>query len=413
MTLNGLVGLPFSINSTNLVNATGSILTFQISGNFTNYCPIIANFTQILMNINYTGQVVGNASSSNIQLQPGSNSFTFTAQLNGTNSQLVNAFILNTTFPLLVSAALKIGASDPPSLYLTLFTRNITINGMAGIPFIINTINLTNANSSSLTLQINGNFTNPCLITANFSQVMLNCSYQGQWIGNATIQNFQLQPGTNQFVIQAILNGSNSQLINNFIQNATLTFQINATLQINLNDPVSAWIPLFTKNITINGFNGLNPNIQSINLTNATTAQLILSVQANFFNPTSLTTNLSRIWVDILYLNQYMGNASASNITMIPGTNQIQLNATFGGNMTAINNFISNYLSNITIQLQLQVNVTILGININTTNWYQFPSLSQPLISVVVTVILSRQVILHFPIMLISKLPLIIRWDLQ
>jgi hypothetical protein len=388
MTINGLGGLPFSINSTNFVNATGSMLTFQIKGSFMNSCPIIANFTQIYLNITYNGQIIGNASSGlNVNLQPGLNSFTFTAQLNGSSGQLINNFIMNSSLTFLIAAFLQIGASDPPSAYLSLFARNVTLSGMGGIPFAITSINLLNATNSLLTLQINGNFTNACSLNANFSRVFLNFTYGGQWIGNATIQNFSLSPGVNPFTIQAVLNGSNSQLINNFIQNASLNLLLNATMQINWNDPMSSWIPLFSRNITLAGFNGLNPTIQSFSLLNATATQLLLSIQASVINPTTLTSNISRIWVDIWYQGQYLGNASITNTTIIPGTNQMNINATFGGNSSAISQFLGDYISNVSTPLQLQMNITILGININSSMQYQFPVLTHQLVSLAVTII--------------------------
>ncbi|MGQ4873305.1 MAG: hypothetical protein ACP6IY_04445 [Promethearchaeia archaeon] len=370
----------------NLVNASGKGLEFKIDTKLNNPTDLQVNFSLLLVNITYKNEVIGNASVKDLNLIAGMNYITLKIYLNGTQNGLTNDFLFQKYVNFTLDCYMRV---NPGNELKKVFTKNVSIAAFEGLAPSIDVFQLKNVTGDILNSITKTKFNNPTNLYANFTLILVNITYKGKVIGNASKTNVNIKPGENIIDFLTKLNVSINGLLDDFVQNKTLNFTLDVYMKLDKNGDL---VRIFQRNISINGMNGLNPIINDINIINATKNTLLLKINATIDNPSQLTANISKIWIDIYYNKNgkqyYVGNATLENYTLILGTNYMLINATFGGNKTAIEEILSNYIEGKTTNFTLKVNITLSfekggnNYTVNTTILFEFHGTTVKLVDV-------------------------------
>ena len=200
-------------------------------------------------------------------------------------------------------------------------------------------------------------------VAVSFKIHNISITFDDAILGNVSLSKNEFTTADTAYQTTITINITNSglylKLTEDFINETSLILGISGTVEFT---GALSGLPSqpFSKEISITGLDKLSPTIQAINFENATENTLELEIIANLNNPSQLTANLSQVWVDIYYdTSYYVGNASATNVAFVSGTNQINLNATFGGSKTILSEILSNYIKGVNSSLTLIANITI------------------------------------------------------
>jgi len=199
-------------------------------------------------------------------------------------------------------------------------------------------------------------------IAVSFRLHNISITYDNAILGNVSLSKNEYTTADTVYQTTVTINITNSglylKLTEDFINETSLNLGVSGTVEFT---GALSSLPSqsFSKEISINGLDQLSPTIQAINFENATEDTLELEIIANLNNPSQLTANLSHVWIDIYYSSSYVGNASATNVAFVSGTNQINLDAEFGGSKTVLSEILSNYIKGVNSSLTLTTNITI------------------------------------------------------
>ncbi|MHA1338255.1 MAG: hypothetical protein ACTSPW_21370, partial [Promethearchaeota archaeon] len=248
----------------NLVNASGKGLEFKIDTKLNNPTDLQVNFSLLLVNITYKNEVIGNASVKDLNLTTGMNYITLKTYLNGTQNGLTNDFLFQKYVNFTLDCYMRV---NPGNELKKAFTKNVSIAAFEGLAPSIDVFQLKNVTGDILNSITKTKFNNPTNLYANFTLILVNITYKGKVIGNASKTNVNIKPGENIIDFLTKLNVSINGLLDDFVQNKTLNFTLDVYMKLDKNGDL---VRIFQRNISINGMNGLNPIINDINIINAT-----------------------------------------------------------------------------------------------------------------------------------------------
>ena len=224
-------------------------------------------------------------------------------------------------------------------------------------------IELLNLSDDQMIADVEFEVTTTSPIAVSFKIHNISMTYDDTILGNVSLSKNEFTTADTIYQTTITINITNSglylKLTEDFINETSLNLGVSGTVEFT---GALSGLPShpFSKEISITGLDKLSPTIQAINFENATEDTLDLEIIANLNNPSQLIANLSEIWVDIYYNSSYyVGNASATNVAFVSGTNQISLNATFGGSKTILSEILSNYIKGVNSSLTLDANITI------------------------------------------------------
>ncbi|KAJ6246799.1 hypothetical protein M0813_02052 [Anaeramoeba flamelloides] len=408
--INGFNGFSCQIDSTRLISASSTSLNFEIIVEFNNPTNLKATFSQIIIDVLFENQNIGQAIKKNITLAKQMNKVTFTAALDCTDNDIVQQFILKPAVNLDLVASALISPNAPCSQALNIFNFTLTLDAMNGLPFALNEIKFINATETDLYIEIDASFNNPTSLNALFEQIAIDINYQNKFVGRAVKKNFALNFGENSLKVIAQLNGGGTSLINDFI----LKSGVNLTLIGNIyprpngfltnkkkrmmmmNNPYSRGsgddinnesdytnddydngdadfgdqedqaiftknkpIKFFTTTIFIKSFNGLSPQIINFTIHNANETNLDLLIATTFVNPSSITINLSNIRFGLYVKNQFIGVATKDKMSIDEGKNNFNIIAHLGKQSNELNEFLGSFLAGNDSIIDLRMNVTV------------------------------------------------------
>ena len=223
-------------------------------------------------------------------------------------------------------------------------------------------IELLSLSDDQMIAEVEFEVTTTSPIAVSFRLHNISMTYDNVILGNVSMSKNEYTTADTIYQTTITINITNSglylKLTEDFINETSLNLGVSGTVEFT-GELSSLPSHPFSKEISINGLDKLSPTIQAINFENATEDTLELEIIANLNNPSQLTANLSQIWVDVYYDSSYIGNASATNVAFVSGTNQINLNAEFGGSKSVISEVLSNYIKGVNSSLTLIANITI------------------------------------------------------
>lgn len=227
----------------------------------------------------------------------------------------------------------------------------------------ISSVQILSADDSGMNLSIQGIIDNPSSLSANMDDLNLSVNYNSVEIGTTQIQAMSLSAGNNsidQQVFMTITDQSEfSIFLNDFVKSATVTLSVNGTAsisasKINLTKDIS-------KNVTIDGFGGLQYQLLNVSLNSASSNSLSMTTQVEIENPTLLNAIVSSPLINLTYQQSWIGNFTLSTTDITTGENTIDAVITISGdqNVTAVDNFLSAYISGENVPLSLSGDMSL------------------------------------------------------
>lgn len=241
------------------------------------------------------------------------------------------------------------------------FSTEAILSGLNGLPFTIESMDLVDIKNDELLVSIDAKVNNTSFIEATFGALHIDISYEEQIVGQIKEENITFVSGLNLFTLTANLNGTNNQLIENFINNDTLDLNLDGAIQFREDDPKEDYLTIFTQNFLLTGLGALNPSIISMELVNTLENTLIMEVNVSLDNPSDLEFQLSEVLIGILYQGELIGNAMDSNLTLMKGKNTFTQIATLSGNTPLLSELLTEYISGENITLSLNFSAILMG----------------------------------------------------
>ena len=192
------------------------------------------------LSIKFTGNEFGNVSLSISVFNTSSSNQKTNVTINITNHVIYNLLISNFIQSPKISLTITGNVRFKGAL-ATLgpipFSKDFDLDGLNGLTPIINSFDLINSTNNNLLLKINSTINNPSQLLVNLSKVFLDVIDANQVIGNGTINNFNLDQGKNQVMINVTLGGNKtavSNFLSRYIQGETIPLKLNASMSLKL-----------------------------------------------------------------------------------------------------------------------------------------------------------------------------------
>ncbi|MBD3193283.1 MAG: hypothetical protein GF308_21795 [Candidatus Heimdallarchaeota archaeon] len=322
------------------------------------------SFRIINIGVFYNADLMGNGTASQVEFSTKETihqtDFTLTVLDQSLYDSLLEDFIMSDLVTLDIAVDIEfLGAlSNLPSQSVT---TEAILSGLNGLPFSIESLNISDIKDDELSVEIEANVNNTGTIEATFAALQVDINFKDQKVGKITEKNVTFVQGLNQFIFIASLNATNNQLIEDFIENETLDLVLDGAIQLKESDSEEDYIPIFTRNFELAGLDGLDPSIISMDLMNTMQNTLIMAVNTSLDNPSNLDFTLSELNIDISYQGEWIGDAAGSNLTLIKGQNTFILTATLSGNETLLSELLTQYLAGDNITLSFNVSTILMG----------------------------------------------------
>eukprot|EP01155_Anaeramoeba_flamelloides_P025118 Anaeramoba_flamelloidesa812380_76.p1 GENE.a812380_76~~a812380_76.p1 ORF type:complete len:878 (-),score=239.52 a812380_76:14-2647(-) len=317
VSLDGLDGLIFSLSAFPVLSIHCQSVNFIIEANITNPSQLTATFAKLQIDIYFEGKQIGVASQSNVQFDYGLNRINFTIDVDTNQSSILFAKFLNQ--PSVTFQLIGLIFSQESKKGIPVYKNNLTIGAMDGLKYEIIEMSLQTINKDEIIVNGVVNFTNKSPIEAVFSEFDLNLYQNSSWVGKGISNDFKLQKGFNKVNFPIVLSIKGTSLLNDFMTKKQINFNVFGSVCQNK--------PVFNYEISVDGFNGFNYQIDSTRLISASSKSFNFEIVVEFNNPTNLKATFSEIIIDVLFENQNIGQAIKNNVTLTKKMNKVKFGA--------------------------------------------------------------------------------------
>ena len=322
--------------------------------------PVDATFRLANVSLLYDGALLGNVVLSENEFSTTDTSIsteiTVTITDDTAYDQLITDYVMTTSLNLTFNGNIEfLGALA--ALPAQVLSKEITLTGMNGLPLTVNSIELAGIEGDVLEFVFEGSLSNPSSLEVNVSSLVVDFYLRSTWIGNATKENLFLEAGANTITLAVFINGSDNSLLDEYINNETLNLEFNVSAQVG--GLGMGYFQVLSENFAFAGLNGLNPVMESFALTGTTANELLLNITASIANPSQLAINMTEVWVDIIFEGDIVGNASVDNFLLAFGNNFMELEGRLGGNDTAMEKILGNYINRMDTDFQVNISLNV------------------------------------------------------
>ncbi len=254
----------------------------------------------------------------------------------------------------------------------------------------ITDVSIQELNDSNMSIYVGFKISTNKNITATFAPENMILNYKAFKLGNIQFMENELRTEAylTTLVLVSITNETlYTEMISNFVDNEKMNLTVKGDIKF-LEELSVLPLQQVEKEIEIAGLGGLKPSVKDFKLLESGPGMLKFNTTVRFNNPSNINCTLTPLWVDIKYNNQLVGNASRASYNLINGENIVVMNATFGGNNSALEQIIGNYVMGSNTSFQLLLNTTVSvgstskSISILTTSAVELEGVSEPIISV-------------------------------
>jgi len=199
---------------------------------------------------------------------------------------------------------------------------------------------------------------NPLNATLNVNNFVMQVYYTatGELLGNISIDELTLAPGSNDISTVAKLSPENvnlvSTIVDDYLDGKNITLTLKGISTGHEETIVSAVIAGMEFNVTLPGVTPLDIVIISMEIINVTSTNVTMSVEISINNPTASPVSMDKIVFSVNYTNQHLGNITVNPLTVDPGRHIYDFNITFVPASTALlKQLITDYVNNKTIEV--------------------------------------------------------------
>lgn len=296
--------------------------------------------------------------------------------------------LMNKTVKIVIEMLIVIGITVP-SIYLGVnwFVQQQIKN----TSITVTSVEILDLSDNEMQMRVGFNLSGVEIEDVGFEVNDLTIKYKGTEFGNVSLSKNTFTGTAGLYTTDATVKISNSTayngIITDFINSDVLNFTINGLIAFTGGLSSLPDQPI-EKSLAMDGLNGLIPEIQDFELLEATGTTLTFNLTAKFTNPTIMNCSLSNVWIDLLHNGTNVGNASTTSYQMKGGINLLSLNTTLGGNNTALEQILGNFIMGKNQSITLKVNTEVKIANatakfvINTTSSVLFKGINVPLVTV-------------------------------
>lgn len=328
--------------------------------NITNPSTITGILKALYLDVLYEDQLLGTVNFTDIPLEQGSNvvdaNATFIPENTDALTDFAAQYISGQTVVLTVKGS---PTGNTLSSLLSGWSQEIELRSDQGINFKVTSIGLINSTSNSVFLHFDFQIVNPTDAKIELSNLIFNVTLldTGDYLGNITIPELQLDTGLNNISIDTEFFPSNTSLVadivNDYLEGTELHFVIT---NMNTNDTLIGKILAGIKiNATLPGANPLDIFIVSITIKDIISENVTMAVNVSITNPSASTVHMENVTFETYYKDEFLGNITLVSLDVAPGTHLYTVDVVFTpSNQTLLKLLATEYVNGVPINLTIK-----------------------------------------------------------
>ncbi|MGQ4915594.1 MAG: DUF3712 domain-containing protein [Candidatus Asgardarchaeia archaeon] len=320
---------------------------------------ISGNITGLKLDVLYENQVLGTVSIPSFYITHGENDIAVDTTFTPTNTAVITEIASQLLNGKNITVTVR-GSESGNTLSVLLhgWYQDVTISSTSSFELHVTRIGLLNSTSDSVYLEFGLQIENPLNATLNVNNFVMQVYYTatGELLGNLTIDELTLAPGSNDISTVAKLSPENvnlvSTIVDDYLDGKNITLTLKGISTGHEETIVSAVIAGMEFNVTLPGVTPLDIVIISMEIINVTSTNVTMSVEISINNPTASPVSMDKIVFSVNYTNQHLGNITVNPLTVDPGRHIYDFNITFVPASTALlKQLITDYVNNKTIEV--------------------------------------------------------------
>jgi len=358
----GMGGLAGSqITGLQLLNATEDTLAFRVNATLANPTKISATLSGVSADLFYKGSLLGNITVGDVNLQPGGVPVEAEGILNPDNltavQEMVTIFVSGQPCNLdlnLTADSIIPGLVEDVTLKTTLQTE---LPGLVDVEAYLNEMELISVADNSATMELNISIWNPSPVTGWLPELLFDLSYQGTVVGSFTLPSMLFLQGNNSYLFETTFTEGNSTalkaMMTPYLSGTDIDVELKGSPQGNL---LSILVAGWSNTFTLESPGALSVDVHEIWLINSSTSSIFLGANVSFFNPTSISLNLTQVqfnsWVNT---TGYIGTINLANLQITGGWNNISVEfEVASSNTTLLTEIVNRYMDGKNISIHLE-----------------------------------------------------------
>ncbi|MHA1213943.1 MAG: DUF3712 domain-containing protein [Candidatus Hodarchaeales archaeon] len=351
VTIQTIESFGLEVKEIGIINSTDTTLNLQLTVDLNNPTDASLDLTNATFEIWWTKYNVylGDAVLPDTHIVGGSNLLETVVTLSPSNSSVIAELVDDYLSGSNITIQVK-GKSSQGNLINDLISSLIIefdLPGIAPADIAIISLVLTNASSNAVDLNVTILIKNPTSSALDLDNVTFDLFYESQFLGNLTLTNLTIQPGSSEYEVALHALVSNQTLITELISDYLndKTVEINVTGTASGGNMLSTILQNYQNMIVLPNLD-LNFSLESFDITNSSASTLDLELNITLNNPTDLEFTIDSLNVSIYYQGYKIGNVTSNPITLTPGLNHITLLGVLSSqdNKANLESFLSSYI---------------------------------------------------------------------
>ena len=340
-----------NISGVDILSTNQNTINVQITGTISNPAGIPATLGATTLTVTYQNINLGTTQITGMAIGASGAAINQIVDITITNfthfSNFMKDFIEQATVNLQVRGVAPItavGLSVNKAI-----TKTITLNGMNNqFNITVNGFSIINATSTTVTVNVTTNVTNPSSVNINLQNVKFNVSWNGSALGQLNISQMAIITGSHNISTIGTIYLENvthyQEMVNSLL--AQNDIELELTGITSGNNILDAYINGLQRNVTLPGLKPFDVAILSIDLTNSSTDAFWADVGMVIFNPINGTVNIQNINFTVNHSNQELGIVVFPNLNVDSGTHAYNVSVKFTlTNLTLLSEILTDYLN--------------------------------------------------------------------
>ncbi|MHA1819888.1 MAG: DUF3712 domain-containing protein [Promethearchaeota archaeon] len=393
ITLKGLNNeLSFSVQNFGIIDANSTSFDANVTIEINNPSSISLFISQGLFAIYVNNSVLGNLSLNNLKIMSGDHNYTMKVVVNIEDENLFT----NVSNDILSNISVDLefrGIASDNNLLSRIFSEldlGFTMPGFTPAECVILDVTLINSSSNSVTFSVDLEIYAPIISSIELHNLTFNTTYKNEELGLIDFGNITVYSGDHIYSVNSTLTFTNtsllSDLLTDYLNGSVITLYTEGIS--NGTDIISEVINGYKQNITLPSSPDFTYDLQTLKLVNSTNSSLTFNSTIEITNPNPLNVTLQSLLFNVSYQGSWIGNITLNNEELNAGVNNISVQVILSDseNKSAVEDFLSNYVSGNDVSLYVYGNISLLlagmtsTLNITITRTENFAGLDKDII---------------------------------
>ena len=319
VTMHGVSPLDIVIISMQITNVTSTNVTVAVEVSITNPTSSTVSVGNITFITEYDNNFLGNITLNPMTVEPGTHTYNLNVTFAPSNTtllkELISAYINGEDIKLTVR-----GSANGTDVLSTILQKYINVIQLPPFNLQLQVMNFDIIGSTENTLEIgmNVSLNNPLLTYINLWNLTFNVYYNGQYIGNFTLDTLNLAPQSSVISINGTLDASANrtnigEFLSLYMTGNDIPLEVQGTFYTNMSGLIDNSQLEITLEYTLPETG--ESIIQSVNLVSVTFnvyatssltgitvhTEIVANATATLNNPTNFSVNVTSLYYDIYY----------------------------------------------------------------------------------------------------------------